>query len=186
MNKRYQEEELVEGIKINCPKVLAYLYKIMTPTIYQEVVKNSGSTEDAKDLFQDTMLIVAQKVKQNQFESGNIKGYIRGIARKLWHQQLDKKNSALPTSKETQAEDHPYEKYLDLVKYDQQIEAVKSNMAELGSPCNQVLKQFYYQKASIQFIADQWNWTYDYCKKRLYRCRNKLRELLANDPNFDK
>ncbi len=65
------------------------LYKNYFKSINHFVLNNNGSTSDAEDIFQDTMLILIQKLRQDDFQlSASIKTYITAIAKHLWLKKL--------------------------------------------------------------------------------------------------
>lgn len=182
----YSEAEIIEGIQENDRKVLECLYKEMVPVIYRDVIKNSGTEEDAKDHFQEIMLVVIQNVKANKYESGNIKGYIRRVAQNLWHKKLRKEGHlGLSGIDHEQEEDEMnYEKYMQLLKYDEKIAMVEQKLQEMNNPCRDVLISHYYHKTPLKAIAERYQWSYAYCKKKIYQCRQAMKNLLKQKKIF--
>lgn len=53
------------------------------------VIHNSGQSTDAEDLFQDTMVILLEKLRQDNFVlTASLKTYIMAIAKNLWLKRL--------------------------------------------------------------------------------------------------
>ncbi len=179
----FSERELVKGLQGDNCEIFEHLYKTMTPCIFKDVIGNSGSEEDAKDLFQTVMIVVTQNVKNGKYQSGNIYGYIRKVAQNLWQKELRKKGRELGSNhlpENDMVENFNYEWYLNLVKYDNQIEEMQAKLNHLDDTCQNILKQYYYEKVDLSTIAQQFNWSYQYCKKKIYGCRKKLKSLIED------
>lgn len=177
----FSEKAIYKGLLKDDPTVLAYLYRELVPVIANDIVQNRGTHEEAKDHFQEVILVVSQNVKQGRYQSNNIKGYIRTIARNLWHKKLRKKGHEQPLDE--QCENLPdealtYEQYEELLAYDEQITAVEQGLKQLESPCQEVLTWHYFHQYPLQQIADHFNWRYAYAKKKIYECRKHLKSLI--------
>lgn len=187
--KTFSETEIKEGIRHKDPRVLEYLYKEMVPVIYQDIIQNSGNSEDAKDNFQDAMLVVTENIKNGRYQSGNIKGYIRNLARNIWQKHLRYKGLevASPNENEGEKEDGMnYERYLQMLKYDREIDLVEETLKKMGNPCYEVLKWHYYQKQPLKTIAHHFAWSYAYCKKKVFECRKDMKKRLEQSHLFKK
>ncbi|PSR01779.1 MAG: hypothetical protein BRD50_08250 [Bacteroidetes bacterium SW_11_45_7] len=184
----YTESELIEGIRTDSENVYRYLYRTLSPLIYKDIVNHSGSQHEAEDHFHDVMLVVSQNVKRGKYEQGNIIGYCRMVARNLWHKKLRKKNVEVRSNEFDNidpADEANYEKYKALVKYDRDIQLIQNKLKAMGDTCRQILMDFYYTKIGLQEIADKFAWSYQYCKKKVYQCRQNLRESIEQDPSFE-
>ena len=62
------EYQYVKGVLENDPHVLKKIYQDHLSGIIAMVKKNNGSVEDAKDVFQEAILIVYDKARQPGFE----------------------------------------------------------------------------------------------------------------------
>src|SRR6185312_16771970 len=64
------------------------LYKSAFPTVARYVSKMGGTFDEAKDIFQDALVIYYEKSVECSFElKTNEKAYILGIAKHLWFKQ---------------------------------------------------------------------------------------------------
>jgi RNA polymerase sigma factor (sigma-70 family) len=65
------------------------LYKFYYPGIEKFVLKNSGSVADAEDVFQETILVLLDKVPKDEFTlTSSIKTYITAVATNIWLKRL--------------------------------------------------------------------------------------------------
>jgi RNA polymerase sigma factor (sigma-70 family) len=65
------------------------LYQTMFPAVLRLVRKNGGNQADAEDVFQETVLVLAQKVQQPDFRlTASLRTYLTSITRHLWLNRL--------------------------------------------------------------------------------------------------
>ena len=95
------------GLKESDDKVLQYIYVSNYPKVEQYIVDNSGTADDARDIYQDAFLAAWRNVQLDKFRPQNdtaIAGYIFQIARNKWLDQLrsvkNKKTTSLPDDRE--------------------------------------------------------------------------------------
>lgn len=59
------------------------------------ISKNNGNEEDAKDIFQDALFIIIEKIHNNDFVlQGTLSTYLFAICKNLWLMALDKQKAA--------------------------------------------------------------------------------------------
>lgn len=135
------------------------------------VLANSGNTEDAKDIFQDALVILYKKVQAPDFAlHSSLKTYLTGIAKNLWMQELRRKKkfdtTELKEAAETIFED-------DTEKYT--LANAAFNL--LGEKCKQLLTLFYYKRQSFREIAAALAFSDEHAaKNQKYRCMQKAKE----------
>jgi RNA polymerase sigma factor (sigma-70 family) len=73
------------------------VYKEFRPMVINLIKKNSGSYEEALDLYQDVMASLYNNVKDGKVrEDSNIKNYIYSLAFNQWRTRLRKKGIEMP------------------------------------------------------------------------------------------
>ncbi len=185
--KQYSEEDIVQGIKENKREVYEYLYLKLTPVIYSDIRHNSGTREDAEDHFQDVMLTAVANIKAGKYKPENFEGYFRMVSKNLWLKRLRDTGKARITEFEEHhdsAEDISYEFVSDLLNYDKTIDLVSEKLSEMDQSCRSVLDMFYYKKRGLDDIAKSFSWEYSYAKKKIFMCRQRLKEMLQTDKRF--
>jgi len=144
------------------------------------VVNNNGTAEDAKDIFQEAMIVLYEKVKSGTFELNcQIKTYIYSVCRRLWLKRLMYQNRFLIVESEHEQE---------IVSADEEIEEherlntefkmMEKAMNSLGEPCKSLLEAFYLQKKSMHDIASAFGYTNaENAKTQKYKCLVRLKKL---------
>ena len=86
MNK---ETELVTALSKRNNAAFHLLYTFYYPSIERFVKKNSGTSADAEDVFQETIMVLLDKVPKNDFIlTSSIKTYIIAVASNIWLKRL--------------------------------------------------------------------------------------------------
>lgn len=150
--------------------------------VKQFVLQNSGSEEDAKDIYQETFLAVWRNIQLDKFQPENetsLDGYIYQVARNKWLDQLRsakrKKTVSLVEENNKIVEENLLTD--ESLAY---LETVKKQYRQLGEQCKELLHLFYFKRKSMKDIATFFSWTEATAKNNKYRCLEKLREMVIN------
>ena len=96
------EKALLKGLARNDRAATTTLYRDHYGMIQTLVLNNNGTVDDARDVFQEAMVVLYEKVKAGGFElSCQLKTYIYSICRRLWLKRLSQKQRFLPELKVT-------------------------------------------------------------------------------------
>ncbi|HMR82350.1 MAG TPA: sigma-70 family RNA polymerase sigma factor [Niabella sp.] len=172
----------IEALRTNDEKVLKELYVANYHRVEDYVIKNSGSTEHAKDIYQEAFTALWRNVQLDKFmpaNAGSLNNYLFTIAKNKWLDYLRtvkvKKNIKL---------DDEYAELMSIEETDditiKRLTLVKEKFKALGDNCRNLLKRFYYGRESLKSIAAVFNWTEATAKNNKYRCIEKLRSLLKD------
>lgn len=90
-----QSKEVVEAILSGeNTKALNYLYKSSLPQIIKYVCMNSGSEDEAKDIFQDAVVSLFTTVKLGKYDiEKDVNGFLYFVSRNLWINYVKKKRT---------------------------------------------------------------------------------------------
>ena len=81
--------KILADIKQGSENAFIELYNQNYPQVERLILKNSGTIDDAKDIFQDTIHVLLVKIRSDNFElSASINTYIYGISKNLWLKRL--------------------------------------------------------------------------------------------------
>jgi RNA polymerase sigma factor (sigma-70 family) len=177
---KHSDRKLIEGIRKGDDKTLNYLYNTYFTTVRTHILKNSGTEEDAYDIFQDTLMVLFKKVQENHMElTSDLKGFVFGISRNLWSKQLRRKKRTTDTQTDI-ADDFDLEKFLDTPI--EQI--VQRSFLKLSDECQKVLT-LHMQGSDYDQIAKEMNYkSGTYARRKKYLCKESLIELIKQDPEY--
>ena len=178
----YSDEELVEAIRQENDRALSHLYKAHYPMVSHFVLSNSGTEDEAKDIYQEAVIIFYEKVRQEHFQlSCQIKTFLYSVCRRLWLKRLADRNRSA-----SRIED--YEDFLPGEQEDFQAEEnetkfrlMSESLKQLGEPCRTLIEDFYIQNLSMQAIAEKFGYTNpENAKNQKYKCLMRLKKLFFN------
>ncbi|MBK0382377.1 sigma-70 family RNA polymerase sigma factor [Pedobacter sp. SD-b] len=180
------DNEIILGILNNSSSTLQYLYKAYFPMVYQLIVNNSGSEDDAKDVYQEGIIILHDKIKSGDFElTSKLKTFLYSVCRRLWLKRLNHKSRYNENINDY--EDH-FSVEQDLVSHeekDQQFVMMDSALQQLGEPCKTIIEDFYIHNKSMQDISEKFGYTNaDNAKTQKYKCLQRLKKLFFSKENI--
>ena len=68
MKSENNEKGLLQGLAQSDKKAIETIYRENYNMIQSLIINNSGSADDAKDIFQETMIVLYEKVRSGTFE----------------------------------------------------------------------------------------------------------------------
>jgi RNA polymerase sigma factor (sigma-70 family) len=175
----------VAGIKANDDAVLKAIYVSNFAKVEDFIMRNNGSAEDAKDTYQEAFVAAWRNIHMNKFEPQNesaLSGYIYQIAKNKWldHLRAAKNRKVHPLQDSNGQEPADDTTYQEKEAY---FAAIDKHFRRLGEQCRELLKRFYFEKASLREIAATFAWTEASTKNNKYRCLKKLRDMVTGQKN---
>ena len=174
-----QDQELLKGLGQNDKKSIEAIYRLNYSMIQTFVLNNNGSVDDARDIFQEAMVVLYEKSKATTFSLNcQIKTYLYSICRRLWLkrlQQLNKFSTQVENLEETVAVEEEIEEH-ETVNND--FILMEHAMSKIGEPCKSLLDAYYLQKKNMLEIAGEFGYTNaDNAKTQKYKCLVRLKKL---------
>jgi RNA polymerase sigma factor (sigma-70 family) len=176
------DNEIILGILNNSSSTLQYLYKSHFPMIFKLIINNNGNEDDAKDIYQEGIIILHDKIKSGDFElTSKLKTFLYSVCRRLWLKRLNQKSRFSENIKDY--EDHfiVEPEIANHEEKDQQFEIMGTALSQLGEPCKTIIEDFYMNNQSMQDICDKFGYTNaDNAKTQKYKCLQRLKKLFFN------
>jgi RNA polymerase sigma factor (sigma-70 family) len=166
------ESEVFERIKRGDEKALEMIYKKYYRMMVKIVVSNSGTEEEARDIYQEALIVFWQKATSgNLVMTAKMSTYIYSICQNLWRKELDRKKRLSNEEKDTPVTMDTESKERNSI--------VAKCIEQLGETCRKVLMYYYFEEMSMQDIADRLGFANtDTAKTKKYKCKKKLDELI--------
>lgn len=173
------DREVVLGILNNSEEALNKLYLAYFPMVLQFILNNSGGEADAKDVYQEAIIVLYDKIKSGKFElSSKLKTYLYSVSRRIWLKKLaqqSKKTNNIADFEDVLAEDEDFERHEEK---DHQFDLMKKALDNLGEPCKTIIQDFYIHNLSMQDICEKFGYTNtDNAKTQKYKCLQRLKKL---------
>lgn len=162
------------GLRCNDPAVVQALYKAHFPAVRQYVVQNSGTGNDAQDVFQEAMTILWLKVKEERFvPEGGPGGFLFRVAKNKW---LDQLRSAAHRHMKVVHDDRRDAVQAEIGDdVEEKLARLRNVYEKLDDKCRAVLDQFYFERKDLATIASGMGVEEESIRTIKYRCMMKLR-----------
>ncbi len=163
---------ILEKISRGDEKALDYLYRKYYKMMTNIVLKNSGTEQEAKDIYQDALIVFWQKVISNQLVlTSKISTYLYSVCLNLWRKELERK-SKLSNEQKDEAQ------YIDQ-ESSERSRIIHECIGELGDTCKKILMYYYFDDMSMQDIANKLGMANtETVKTKKYKCKKRLDSLI--------
>src|ERR1035437_5009620 len=184
---RYSDEAIIEGLRLRKENIIKYVYKEYFSMTRHLIINNSGTGQDAEDVFQDALVIVYNRIMIDQLElNSTFKTFLYSICRNIWMQQLEKrkkfKNEFVDFETITEIPEPTLEEIYDIEKKKNKL--YQLHFLNLSDDCQKVI-QLFLKKISLREIANIMGYkTEKYAKTRKFDCKEELKTRILNDPNY--
>lgn len=174
-----KDEQLLAGLAKNEKQAIETLYKEHFGMVQAFILNNNGSSDDARDIFQEAMIVLYEKAISGSFElTAQIKTYLYSVSRRLWLKRLQ----------QMQRFGTPVENLAETVQVEDELEAhekrneaymtMEKALSHIGEPCKSLLEAYYLQKKNMQEISTQFGYTNaDNAKNQKYKCLTRLKKM---------
>lgn len=179
MKSELYEEGLLKGLAEGDKRAIEIIYKDHFNTIQALIINNNGSSDDAKDIFQEALIVLYEKVRSGSFELNcQIKTYLYSVSKRLWLKKLNV-SSRFVSVTDDPASTYPVEEEIEAhEKRDAEFDMMEKAIAGLGEPCKSLLEAYYLKKQNMQVIAASFGYTNaDNAKNQKYKCLLRLKKI---------
>lgn len=179
MKAEQNEQLLLQGLAKSDKKAIETIYKENFNMVQSLIINNNGDGDDAKDIFQEAMIVLYEKARSGTFELNcQIKTYVYSVCRRLWLKRLQQLNrysveiknvsETIPVEEEIEEHERRNDEFL----------AMDKAINNLGEPCKGLLEAYYLGKKNMQEIADIFGYTNaDNAKNQKYKCLMRLKKI---------
>lgn len=175
-----------ESEKRSTPKAAVIypgLWQAYLPIISNFIIQNSGTHQDAEDLFQDALIIYMRRSRNNRLVLHCQPGtFIYSIVKNLWKKRLRRKRYELHYAvnyREHFEVDEPVALYAE---HDWSKECLKKAFLRLPCPCRRILNYFYFHEMKYEKIIEVLNIsTIQVAKNRKMRCLQQLKKYARQE-----
>jgi RNA polymerase sigma factor (sigma-70 family) len=183
--QEYKAEEIIDGLRNRDTNVLDFVYKSFFQQIKVFINKNSGSDEDAQDIYQDAVLVIYQKIKSDNLTLNcSFNTYLYSVCRLLWLKQLEKRKKSQEYVDDSKKIIELDDDILKLYNSNERYVIYQDHFKKLSQNCQKIL-ELYMARIQLKEIANILGYKSDqYVKKRKHQCKEKLVSSIKNDPRY--
>jgi RNA polymerase sigma factor (sigma-70 family) len=154
------------------------LYEQCFPLVARFVSKRSGSFQDAKDIFQDALVIYHEKSQSKNFKVDvTPEAYVLGIARHLWARKFGEDVRKV-SAESLEADFSIPDDYFPSVNENLLLKLLEKT----GEKCLSLLRFFYFEKQSIHELKRRFGFQSEHSASvQKYKCIEKVRETIKQN-----
>lgn len=144
------------------------------------VLSKGGSREDAKDVFQEALIIFYEKVNKTDFKlTSTIATYIYSVSRFVWKDQLVKKNGNKTTDLSFEFTSEEELEFQGAIEREEKFKQLEMVLTKIGDKCLQLLKLFYYDGLKMKDIATKVGLKSEkVAKNQKYKCLERAKLMV--------
>lgn len=183
-NNILDNEEYIKGLLNNNHQILQAIYKNYAHRVQHHIVKNGGTVDDAKDVFQDALMIIYKNAQKDDFKlTSKFYTYLFGVCRFVFDRKMKKNRSKSMTNHDFDG--YIYEKDLEKdLLMQEKVSFFQEKFCKLDNSCQKILELFF-AKVSMEDIAIKLKLKNAHTtRNRKYRCQKKLEELIREDRRY--
>ncbi|WP_018342669.1 RNA polymerase sigma factor [Cytophaga aurantiaca] len=151
------------------------------PPISRFIKNHGGSEDDARDTFQEALIIFCRKAAQADFKlTAKISTYIFSVCKFLWKDKLQKENRYVHS--------YDFEREADIsdvteaYEQEQKYQFLDKVLLTIGDRCKEILEAYYVHKWSMLVIAEKMGYGSEAsAKNQKYKCLEKARVLAKEE-----
>ncbi len=181
--KEYTDQEIIECLRSRQSYVVRYLSARYLPMIRLMVNQMGGTGEDAKDIFQDGLMIILQKIDSNEFVlTCKLQTFLYCVCENLWKNIIAKRQSS--SNYLAQQMDDIIEQDFAEIHDNNLYEQIFYEMFETLDPLYKSVLKLHWQEFSYKEIAEKLGYSYGYVKKLKCESQAELIYKVKNHPGF--
>jgi len=192
MELKVGEEDLllVEGLRAGKNGAVERLYKRHYPAVCRYVLRNHGDDGEAAEVYQQSFVILYEKLQDPQFElHASVGTFLYAVGRNLWLATLkERRRFVAETEDQTVVIPEEAAEVMDsMMEREKEMRAMEQSLDMLGEPCSSLLRYFYHDSLSMEQIAGQMGYTNaDNAKSQKYKCLQRLKKIFEKRVSGDR
>ena len=187
VERPFSDAELIEnlrsGSRLN--ESVKAIYRDYFETLCRYILNNTGSQQDAEDIFQEVVVNFIDLVRKNKFRGeASVKTFLYAMNKNTWLNELKKRARAV--NREIKYENALDNTEMDVSHFIAGREAKNELMAivnQLGEACKKVLLLFYYENLSMKEVLENTEYENEQVvRNKKYKCLKQLEQMINANP----
>lgn len=175
-----QKDDLTELRKGN-NTAIKEIYKSNFSYCTTFIVRNGGSQDDAREIYQRSMVIFLEKLQDEAFElTSNIKKYLSGICRNQWLKELKRRGKMEELG--TEQDGPPAKSFGEDSGVEEEaptrLQLIFKYLNAGSASCKQLLLLTFFNKLPDKEIAPVMNYSLEFVRNKRRRCINSIRKRI--------
>lgn len=178
---------MIDALLSNDNQGVNTIYERFSAKIERFVCANSGTSDDARDVFQEALIAIARQARKPGFTlTCPFEGYLYVVCRGKWLNELRRRKRQEVTIEESAGFTETDETWAlgEQTLHDEAREALfREFLEKLPASCLQILR-LAWSGISMEEVGIQLNMSYNYVRKRKSECIGRLAESIQAAPAY--
>ena len=185
--RNFPDSELVDNLRTGqrMDETIKAIYRGHFDSLSWYVMNNSGSRQDAEDIFQEVIVAFIDLVQKDKFRGeSTVKTFLFSLNRFTWLNELKRRGRALAREEKYERGQEKVELDTSAIIADREGKAeVVRLVGELGETCRKILLLFYYENLSMKEILEKMHYENEQVvRNKKYKCLKQLEQMVNADP----
>ncbi|MGS0748766.1 RNA polymerase sigma factor [Halpernia sp. GG3] len=154
------------------------LYKEYFGMVNRFVTNNRGTADDAEDLFQDTMIILIEKLRKDDFElTASMKTYIMAISKNQWFKKLRNMGREIEF---TDVHDNQFYEAIDNAIEEEKSfkDKLQTLIHQISQHCQGLIHDMFFKEKSIDQIQKEYGYSTKHnAQNQKHKCVEQIRKV---------
>ncbi|APY11193.1 RNA polymerase subunit sigma-24 [Seonamhaeicola sp. S2-3] len=185
--KIHEDQKYIDGLLKNNAFIIQSIYDKFAPKVVNYIKQNSGSTDEAQDVIQETLIAIYNQASQKKLQlTCPFDAYFFLLCKRKWLNELKKSsNKEVTINEEVLSKDDEAQELAFETSVFSEKQALFSEMFnKLGKACKDLLTATFKIK-SMEEVAKSLGVTYAYARKKKSLCIGKLTKMVQGSPKFN-
>ncbi|MEO7922217.1 MAG: sigma-70 family RNA polymerase sigma factor [Chitinophagaceae bacterium] len=189
LSRNFPDSEMVANIRSGqrMEETIKTIYRVHFDSLGWYVMNNSGSRQDAEDVFQEVVVSFIDLVQKGKFRGeSTVKTFLFSINRHIWLNELKRRGRTLVREEKYERGQEKVELDSGHLIADREGKAeVMRLVGELGEVCRKILLLFYYENMSMKEILETMHYENEQVlRNKKYKCLKQLEKMLNEQPSL--
>lgn len=180
------DQEILDGIRRRDNTTVSAVYQQFRPRIVAHLGSLNGSKEEAKDIFQEALVVVFMNAQKPDFQlTSSFYTYLFAICHHLWLKKFREKKRREQVSLEPGVVLLPETDPSESMAYAARQQLLLEKFNALSEGCRELLRLAIVEEKTPAEIVQTFGFgSIEYYYKRKSNCKDKLTELVRADARF--
>jgi RNA polymerase sigma factor (sigma-70 family) len=175
-------KEIINDLKGESNRAFGDLYKNYFGLVQHYIIRNNGSAEDAQDVFQEAMIVLVEKLRQDNFQlTASLKTYIMAISKYMW---LNKLRNGFRVTEFTDLHSNSFFEEINLSIEQEKTyrDKLQAYMTKITGHCNRLLHDMFFKKKPIEQIQEEYGYSSKHnAQNQKHKCIEQIRKVKEQD-----
>ncbi len=191
MKTEFTDAELIQALRSDAKPdaEIRFLYRTQFRITASYIRQNSGTMEDAEDIFQEVVLVFIEILKKDKFRGeSSVSTFLYALTRNIWLNELNKRDKSKKRDKKFEIGKGTTDLDVSHVIANREMNIQLMELVDkLGETCRKILLAFYFESRSMREILTSLKYENEQIvRNKKYKCLKQLEQMITGQPTLVK